>query len=374
MSNKAMLIMSEDTPVLSVDFGTSNYEVLDESLLPWSMKGVVSTVSRDMSLSIDEYIRRRDADYNAVLGWLSMRTLSIGRRYAKKLYNALRLPQAQTPIDKAKVALSCRAVSVEDSYWVKLEGDSLTWEKTNLRHVPLNEIVTLIALHGQSLSLQGPVNTPEYTTGGSYAKAWRREDDGNLWLLKRDDLDNSIESHIEVMVSDLLDKTNVPHVHYESDVDKDIYVCKCPNMCSDVISRISGDIFSAYCSNNKLSVDSELKRLSSNLYYQMWVVDYLVSNTDRHLQNWGLYFKPDTHELLGLHPLFDHNNAFDNDVMFSSDFSYIFNGRSAKESAQYAIKRCDFKITQPIAKKDFLTTAYWESFQSRAATLGIKLK
>jgi len=68
----------------------------------------------------------------------------------------------------------CRAVSLLDNYWLKMEGDAATWAETNLRHNKLNEVIAQVALHGKSLTLQGSMQTPELTTNGAYAKAWRR--------------------------------------------------------------------------------------------------------------------------------------------------------------------------------------------------------
>ena len=31
----------------------------------------------------------------------------------------------------------------------------------------------------------------------------------------------------------------------------------------------------------------------------MWIVDYLISNPDRHLENWGFYYDPTTTDILG---------------------------------------------------------------------------
>lgn len=115
-----------------------------------------------------------------------------------------------------KIAMTCRAVSVLDPYWLKFDEDpDITWSQADVKQNPLNEIVAQVALHGKSLTLQGSLVTPELTTNGAYAKAWRRHPDGCLWLYKLG-ADGNTESRIEVMCSNLLDKMNVEHVHYEA--------------------------------------------------------------------------------------------------------------------------------------------------------------
>ena len=43
----------------------------------------------------------------------------------------------------------------------------------------------------------------------------------------------------------------------------------------------------------------------------MLVFDTLIGNTDRHLLNWGVLVDNSTGNIIGLHPLFDHNCAID---------------------------------------------------------------
>lgn len=65
----------------------------------------------------------------------------------------------------------------------------------------------------------------------------------------------------------------------------------------------------------------------------MFIVDYLVSNRDRHGMNWGFYYNCDTMKILSCHPLYDHNNSFE----------------------------------------DFLVESHYESFKKRAETLGLNV-
>lgn len=370
------LLMHKDVPVLTFAID-KEFMVLNENLLPWRLKGALRSLSKDdmnSTQNISKYASILTANTLEVLKWLASRTLSLSRRNGKKLYNLIQASQDQSDHSKAKLALMCRAVSAEDSYWVKMETDPIKWKDVNVRSVPLNDIVTQVALHGSSLSLQGSLTTPEYATHGAYAKGWRRHDDGKLWLYKLSNTDSSFESNVEVTVSNLLDKTNVRHCHYEASYDKGKYVCICPNLATEELSLVSGEEFVVYCNRNSINPDSLLKKLSETLMYQMWVVDYIISNTDRHARNWGLYYKCDVGELVGLHPLFDHNNAFDSEAMKSSDFNYVFNNKSAKECAQFAMRRCEVKFKEPISKRDFLTAEHWESFQERCGAIGLKYK
>lgn len=368
-----ILLMCKDVPVMAINFDLSKFLVLNETLLPFGLKGRLRRV-----LSFDEVKSRYDDtqrqiaignNKEAIISWLANRVLSLSRANAKWIYNALKFEQLSSEYEKAKVALFCKAVSVLDNYWVKSASSSLCWDEVNIRRVSLNEVIAQIALHGKSLSLQGSMNTPELTTHGAYAKAWRRHEDG-LWLYKKG-WNGNTESKIEVMVSNLLDKTNIKHCHYEAGEDDGHYVCMCPCMSDENLSIVSGSDFVSYCNRNKLDFVKEVEKIDRNGFYTMWVVDYLIANRDRHGGNWGLYYKPDTMELISTHPLYDHNNAFDIEWINNPDADYQFNDMTIRQAANYAIKRCDIKITEEIQRSDFLTDRQYKCFMERAKELHI---
>jgi hypothetical protein len=118
-----------------------------------------------------------------------------------------------------------------------------------------------------------------------------------------------------------------------------------------------------------LSIDSEM-------IYKTCIVDYLISNPDRHRKNWGFYRDNGTGALCACHPLFDHNRAFDADDMAAEDGgeSLIFCGMSKKEAALDAMKKCDFKTVKPVTRDLFLDGEMYDSFMRRACELGLYRK
>ena len=375
---KAFLIMFENTPVMSINLDEFIYDVLCEELLPFTIKGRIKhyeTEGQDIYTQHDvtQIIIADRNNRNAVMSWLGSRALPLSRKNAKWIYNTLRVEQLNSDTEKSKITIMCRAVSVLDNYWLKLKGDTTTWEEINVRHNPLNEELAQLALHGKSVTLQGSLCSPELTTNGAYAKAWRRHVDGNLWLYKLGANGNT-ESRIEVMCSNILDKMNVRHCHYEAGEDEGEYVCMCPSMTDDNISILPGMDFYTYCNANGLNFEKELLRIDADSIYKMWIVDYLICNRDRHGQNWGLYYKPKTMEIVGCHPLFDHNNAFDNDWMHDRDKEYQFGNITIREAAHRAMSRVDFHFISDITREDFITERQYKEFMSRAKELGIETR
>lgn len=369
-----MLLMCGDIPVLEVNFDDLLYNVLDERLLPHTLKGSAleppyAGNSDNAKYVATQMVRVAQHNSSSVINWCGNRALSLSRKNAKWLYNLLRIDQLSDNQTKAKIAVICRAVSVLDNYWLKLANDNSRWSDMNVRRNSLNEIVAQIALHGASLTLQGSMCTPEFTTNGAYAKAWRRRDD-NLWLAK---IGENGESRVEAMCSNILDKLTVDHCHYEMGEDNGVPVCLCPCMATDELSIISGLDFISYCHKTDIDPDREMMRIDADGIYRMWIVDYLISNRDRHGQNWGFYYDSATTEIVRCHPLFDHNNAFDTTWVQDPNAKYQFGDMTIREAAKYAMTKVLFGFTTPVTREDFITERQYQSFCERANDLGISM-
>ncbi|MCX4316509.1 MAG: hypothetical protein OSJ52_07710 [Lachnospiraceae bacterium] len=372
-----MLLLCKDIPVLFADRARMDYILFREDLLPWQLKGVFQeSPARENCSSYEDYVfevnrisRKND---ELIDRYLAGKVLPLSRANAKKLYSLLSASQSQTVENKAKISLMCHAVTLQDNYWVKAKTDTAAWAQISVRDNPLNEIVTQVALHGTSLSLQGSLTSPEFTTRGAYAKAWRREE-GELYLYKAGHVDPT-EAVIEAEVSHILDFCNVPHLHYELAELEGTRYCKCKCMASEERSVLHAEEFFIYCNHNGLDFEREVLKLDAENYYKMWIVDYLISNPDRHLENWGFYYDPTTTDILGFHPLYDHNNAFDRSVMENKSAPYIVNGKPMAECARFARKRVDFHFLREPQRSDFRTERHYKSFLSRAKELEIPVK
>ncbi len=376
MNNKNLIIMMKDTPIMRVDFSEGIYEVLDQLHLPYPLKGRIKPIPAlqpgSSRYDMTQAVVAMNNNNSAVTSWLANRVLPLSRKNAKWIYNALKVEQLNSDIEKAKVSVLCRSVSLLDNYWVKQENESVKWKDVDIRQNHLNEILTQIALHGASLTLEGSLCSPEMTTHGAYAKAWKREN-GELYLYKMG-ANGWTESKIEVMTSNLLDKMNVTHLKYEAAESNGEYCCKCKCMTTSDLSILSGMDFTSYCNVNGLDPDAEMMKIDAESIYKMWIVDYLISNRDRHGLNWGFYYDSETMAIKGCHPLYDHNNAFDIEYMRNKNADYQFGNGSIRQAAEYAMKKVDFHFTDEITRADFLTDRQYDSFMGRARDLHIELR
>lgn len=373
--SKKLILMMKNIPVVEFSTDRKIWNVLNWDYLPYRIKGFIKQFKYNENLTeFDNKVAEMDSNFNnlmQLMGFFGDRVLSLDRENGKKIYNLLKLSQRQDGLYRAYISLMFRSVSLSDCYWVKEAGENLQWCDVNLRVNSLNRVVAQVALHGSNLTLNGKyIKTPEISTLGTYAKCWKRED-GDLWLYKKGHRGGN-ESDIEVCVSGLLDKMNVKHIKYVAAKSKDDVCCKCKCMTDDKIGIISGSDFNAYCNACGKTMMNELLKIDSDSVYKMCAVDYLISNTDRHDLNWGLYIENDTNRIIKCHPLYDHNNAFNTDAMRKeSGGPYIFTGTTMKEAAIHAVKRCDIRFISKVKKSDFLNTEQYSSFVNRAKMLGL---
>lgn len=369
-----LLLMMKDIEVMRINFDDGRFDVINQKYLPFQLKGkivnFVSSPNYNNSYNKTQEMLAFRKNYMAIVMFLASRVLPLDRENAKKILTLLRLEQSQSDEYKARISLICKAVSLQDNYWVKMESDKLSWKDVSIRGNHLNRIVAQVALHGSSLTLQGKVSTPELTTHGAYAKCWKRED-GDLWLYKRGH-DGNTESKIEVEVSGLLDKLGVPHIKYEEGQSKGVYCCKCKCMTTDTLSMLSGMDFISYCNVNGLDYKKEMFSIDSKSLYTMFIIDYLISNRDRHGMNWGFYFNCDTMEILGCHPLYDHNNAFDRELMrdMTGGISLFDDNMCMRDMAKMALRHVSLDVSV-LCESDFIVKSHYNSFMKKAKVIGL---
>ena len=68
--------------------------------------------------------------------------------------------------------------------------------------------------------------------------------------------------------------------------------------------------YDVYCTNHDWITLDKILELDAHGYYMMNILDYLVGNTDRHWENWGLLVDNETNQPIRLHDLMDFNRAF----------------------------------------------------------------
>ncbi len=244
--------------------------------------------------------------------WCASRILTLDRKYAKEILNNIGAIQAYTDIERAAIAISYRALSLMDVYWVRAKGDTKTFEEIRLYNHSLSRAFVDVSLRGKNLTAAnaelitsqdeaGDVGTP-----GVAPKAWIREN-GEFYLLKDGD---QRDVSAELLASKIVGCFDVEHVSYSETCFSDVRVSKCRIITSEQISIVSSEFIEIYCMNNDKDKMEFILKKDAYSYYMMNIIDYLIGNTDRHWGNWGFSVDNATNKIIKIHPLMDFNKAF----------------------------------------------------------------
>lgn len=270
--------------------------IFDEQFMPYD-------------LYLEDDCRDLDTMVNNVINfyhWCASRLIPPNRQYAKEILNSIGMSQSVTDRDRAMISLSYHCVSLTDVYWVRKAGEEVTFAQLNLYDNPLNEAIVPLPLRGKQLTVTNQELAPDLSTKGLFPKAWIRTDDG--FLLLKDGGEDIVRR--ELLASRICQCFDIPQVVYEERQYDGQMVTQSRIVTSKDYSMASKMAFEIYAINHDLDVVETCVELDAVTYYGMNILDYLIGNTDRHPENWGLLVDNCTNQPVSLYPLMDFNQSF----------------------------------------------------------------
>lgn len=177
----------------------------------------------------------------------------------------------------------------------------------NLFAHSLSNALVDIALRGHQMTVTNAhLLANDLSTGGLYPKAWVRKEDG--FYLYKDGGREAVER--EVLASKICRCFDCHQVLYEQGMFENEPVSISKIMTSQRYSLVTYAAYDVYCTNHDWNTLDKILELDAPSYYMMNILDYLVGNTDRHWENWGLLVDNETNQPIRLHDLMDFNRAF----------------------------------------------------------------
>lgn len=334
--------MNGDREVLRFDLEDMYIEVLNNDFLPYCLKDYVQTTNPvDFKKSIKDIEVLRD--------FLSGRMLNISRDNAKVILNVLALPQTLKTEERVKITLMCRSLSMIDNFWTKEDDEELTFSDVCLRNTKLSEASYKIAILGKHISACIDDIKSDLLTNGMFAKTWRRKNN-TIELWKTDKSIANINTKAEVQVSNILDTTNIKHVHYRAEQQDNLFFAVSSCFTNDNYSFVSAQEIKDYCNHIGISFDAFVFKQFETDFANMAVIDYILANTDRHFENWGFLIDNNTNEISSFSPLFDHNQALiaDNFKTQLEDLIYEPTGESFLDTIKKYSKMSNLIINDAI--------------------------
>lgn len=237
--------------------------------------------------------------------WCTSRMFPLNRTYANEIMHGFGITGSLTNKERAQLAISYNCVSLNDVYWVRIEGENKTFSELNLYERELNDTIVDLPLRGKLLPVTSIDLAQDLSTRGRFPKAWIRSG-AKLSLLKA----GGAAVQRELLASKICQCFDIPQVTYEEYFYDGEVVSRSTIVTSKELSMVSKMAYDIYAVNNDLDTIEECIRLDPIVYYGMNILDYLVGNTDRHQENWGFLIDNTTNQPISLYPLMDFNMSF----------------------------------------------------------------
>lgn len=321
-------------------------KVYDARFMPFNLY-LEETEGSDMDADIDTLVNNVTNFYY----WCSMRILTLDRRYAKEILNSIGAAQAVTDRDRAQIALTYHCLSLTDIFWVKKEGEEISFREINLYDNHLDNAFVDVSLRGKQITVQNDSLIPDLMTNGCFPKAWVRTENG--FRLLKDGDSEYVEN--ELLASRVCQCFRCRQVVYEEDEYEGEKVSSSQIMTSKRYSIVSREAFEIYAVNHEIDALEYILDLDRYSYHMMNILDYLVGNTDRHWGNWGFLVDNETNRPVSLHPLMDFNQAFRSyDTVEGANCQTMLPERMTQmEAAVYAVKQIGLNQAAEIRKEWF---------------------
>lgn len=231
-----------------------------------------------------------------------------------------------------KLMLANLGLSLTDCYWLKPKDSGYCWRDVSPYTNDFVDDLDL-RLRDNTLNVGQTGFLPSASLSGDLQKKWVIDKNtGKRYLIKGNTTRSCVQSLCECLASEIYKRQpfKVEYTPYKmvSLKNKGVKIkgCACPIFTSEQLEFVSAaDLVNGLCPKASVKTGFEIYKnilkssgIDCDYFYDMQIiVDFIISNTDRHYNNFGVLRNPDTLDLIKPAPIYDSGNA-----MFY-DSSYI---------------------------------------------------
>ena len=323
------ILMNGIKEVLLAEYDTATsvfskiYEVYDINYAPYILKSFYKE---------DEI---NDTPFRTNLSeWFRGRGIPSWRDRLDLLLHRLNINAPSELLDKAF------GLSLSDQYWLKPYNTKINYDDINFfdNDFDYSEFLEAsLSKNSKTIMSENSLKTPNNTTDGMLKKAWIIEN-GTRYLLKGGYKNELLQPFNEVLASEICKRLGFNHVTYTLDTYKDTVVSICPcfitkdtelitcfQIRNDMLRNDNIKDYEEYINILEEHGISDARIKMENMY----ILDYLIMNEDRHLNNFGIIRDVNTLEWLDVAPIFDNGQSlnityYDNEELHISGEGRLF--------------------------------------------------
>lgn len=208
-------------------------------------------------------------------------------------------------------------LSLSDHYWICPQGAGFTWDQVNFFDNPFSADMGDVLFGRPKKETGFDFSSPDNTSDGFLKKRWKIIN-GSRCLVKGGSDPFQQQPFNEVIVSGIMECLGIPHIPYTLIWNDGRPYSVCEDFVSPNTELVSAwRIMRTMRKDNSTSVYQHFINCCQALGVgdivpaldRMIVLDYLIANEDRHLNNFGLLRNPETLEWLGMAPIFDSGSS-----------------------------------------------------------------
>lgn len=297
----------------------AKFELDDETGIIRKIEAVMSAEHVPVGVPVKNGI----IDRGELNKWWTDRSIPASRSGVREALETLNLN------DTKILLVRCFGLSLSDQYWICPAGAEMIWEKINFFDNSFSDDMGDVLFGKPKKNEDFDFSSPDNTSDGYLKKRWKIIN-GKRCLIKGGSNLERQQPFNEVIASKIMDRLNINHVSYNIIwEDGEPY-----SVCEDFVTRDT-ELVSAW-----RIVQTQKKDNSTSVYQhfvncckslgaadvvpaldRMLVLDYLISNEDRHLNNFGLLRNAETLEWIGFAPIYDSGSSLGYNSLLSQIYA-----------------------------------------------------
>jgi hypothetical protein len=285
-----------------------------------------------------------EVENSSFLSWIKGRTIPKNRAFVHKVLMELNLSFD----DIEGIVNISKSLSLNDCYWIVQEDFQGTFSEYNLYDNDFNRTLSLLAYTGYgSVKQQGFISSPEFTTNGMLAKAWRKNPQKRegIFLYKSGSkgcANCGKEPYSEFYAYQIAQTMGLDVTPYSLGKWKGEVNSICELFSSKEYSFVP--IYRLVTEGGWDAVLAYYQELGDEFYealVDMIIFDVIIINTDRHFGNFGLLVDNKTNKIVKPAPIFDNGlslfyDAMDDDLERVDEFAQTKGMKNAGDFMTFA--------------------------------------
>jgi hypothetical protein len=294
----------------------------------------------------------------SLLSWIKSRTIPKNREFVHKVLMELNLSFD----DIEGIVSISKSLSLNDCYWIVGSEFVGEFKDYNLYDNDFNKTLSLLAYIGHaSVKHKDFISSPEFTTNGMLAKAWRKNPlkKEGIFLYKSGTsgfANSGKEPYSEFYAYQIAKTMELNITPYTLGKWKGNLNSICELFCTKEFSFIP--IYHLVNDGGWKAVLNYYKNLGEEFYndlVDMLVFDAIIVNTDRHFGNFGLLIDNKTNTIIKTAPIFDNglslfNDALDEDLEKIDSYANTKIMKNAGDFLDFVATIIDNRIKRKIIK------------------------